>query len=137
MNQVLAFCNASPGEYLCVFTSGATSALKLVGETFPWSAESEYWYTVENHNSVLGIREYALDQGVAVSAVDVQTNLSSSQPDFTLKPRALEQRTPLSTQASSGTFDLTCFLVRTFLYSVCIDISTNTCNADSGDVIPG
>jgi molybdenum cofactor sulfurtransferase len=46
------------GEYICVFTSGATSALKLVGEAFPWSAESEYWYTVENHNSVLGIREY-------------------------------------------------------------------------------
>lgn len=128
MNQVLAFCNASPGEYLCVFTSGATSALKLVGETLPWSAESEYWYTLENHNSVLGIREYALDQGVAVTAVDVQTNLSGSQPDFTLKGRSLEQRTPSSTQPSDGTFDLTCFLIRTLLYSVCIGILTKSCN---------
>lgn len=56
--QVLSFFNASPGEYNCIFTSGATSALKLVGETFPWSSKSTYMYTMENHNSVLGIREY-------------------------------------------------------------------------------
>ncbi|KAG0579095.1 hypothetical protein KC19_4G072700 [Ceratodon purpureus] len=93
--QVLAFCNAPLGEYRCVFTSGATSALKLVGETFPWSTDSEYWYTVENHNSVLGIREYALDQGVSVTAVDVEeagNNLSDSDVNFSFRPRALEQR---------------------------------------------
>lgn len=102
LNQVLAFCNAPPGEYMCVFTSGATAALKLVGETFPWSAESEYWYSLENHNSVLGIREYALDQGVVVTAVDVQTNAPGSQVDFTLTPRALEQRAPSSIHQSNG-----------------------------------
>lgn len=56
--QILSFFNASPGEYKCIFTSGATAALKLVGETFPWSGGSTYAYTMENHNSVLGIREY-------------------------------------------------------------------------------
>jgi hypothetical protein len=59
--QVLAYCNASPKEYKCIFTSGATAALKLVGETFPWSTNSIYSYTMENHNSVLGIREYPFD----------------------------------------------------------------------------
>ncbi|XP_047981964.1 molybdenum cofactor sulfurase isoform X2 [Salvia hispanica] len=70
--QVLSFFNASPREYKCIFTSGATSSLKLVGETFPWSRGSNYVYTMENHNSVLGIREYALRQGAAAIAVDIE-----------------------------------------------------------------
>ncbi|GLU17991.1 hypothetical protein SLE2022_343150 [Rubroshorea leprosula] len=69
--QVLDYCNASPKDYKCIFTSGATAALKLVGENFPWSCQSSYMYTMENHNSVLGIREYALDKGAAAFAVDV------------------------------------------------------------------
>ncbi|KAL0912300.1 hypothetical protein M5K25_018264 [Dendrobium thyrsiflorum] len=70
--QVLTYFNASPKDYKCLFTSGATGALKLVGETFPWSSESCYMYTLENHNSVLGIREYALDLGATVLAVDIE-----------------------------------------------------------------
>ncbi|KAL6562442.1 Molybdenum cofactor sulfurase [Orobanche gracilis] len=70
--QVLSFFNASPGEYKCIFTSGATASLKLVGETFPWSSHSTYMYTMENHNSALGIREYALGKGAAAVAVDIE-----------------------------------------------------------------
>ncbi|XP_062229533.1 molybdenum cofactor sulfurase [Phragmites australis] len=70
-HQVLKYFNASPRDYKCIFTSGATAALKLVGECFPWSRDSCYMYTMENHNSVLGIREYALSKGANVLAVDV------------------------------------------------------------------
>jgi len=94
---------------MCVFTSGATSALKLVGETFPWSAESEYWYTSENHNSVLGIREYALDQGAAVTAVDLQEKPSGSQVDFTFSSRTLEQRSIHQSNCPAGTLSTTAF----------------------------
>ncbi|KAL5545083.1 hypothetical protein UlMin_008867 [Ulmus minor] len=69
---VLGYCKASPKEYKCIFTSGATAALKLVGEAFPWSHQSCFTYTMENHNSVLGIREYALDQGAAAFAIDIE-----------------------------------------------------------------
>lgn len=41
--KVLAMCNAPPGEYVCVFTAGATASLKLVGELFPWSQDSQFW----------------------------------------------------------------------------------------------
>ncbi|KAF5179121.1 Molybdenum cofactor sulfurase [Thalictrum thalictroides] len=68
--QVLDYCNAPPKDYNCIFTSGATAALKLVGEAFPWSDESCFMYTMENHNSVLGIREYALNKGAMACAVD-------------------------------------------------------------------
>ncbi|XP_047084225.1 molybdenum cofactor sulfurase-like [Lolium rigidum] len=70
-HEVLKYFNASPRDYKCIFTSGATAALKLVGECFPWSRESCYMYTMENHNSVLGIREYALSKGATVLAVDI------------------------------------------------------------------
>ncbi|XP_009361810.2 molybdenum cofactor sulfurase isoform X1 [Pyrus x bretschneideri] len=70
--QVLDYCKASPKDYSCIFTSGATAALKLVGEAFPWSCQSCFAYTMENHNSVLGIREYALGQGAAAFAIDVE-----------------------------------------------------------------
>lgn len=45
-DQVLAFFNAPPGEYHVIFTRGATASLKLVGETFPWTQESEFVYLV-------------------------------------------------------------------------------------------
>ncbi|KAL4598330.1 hypothetical protein ACB092_11G052900 [Castanea dentata] len=70
--QVLEYFNASPKDYKCIFTSGASAALKLVGEAFPWSQKSCFMYTMENHNSVLGIREYALSQGAAAFAVDIE-----------------------------------------------------------------
>lgn len=76
--QVLDYFNASPKDYKCIFTSGATAALKLVGEGFPWSRESCYMYTMENHNSVLGIREYALDQGATALAIDIEDVLHCS-----------------------------------------------------------
>jgi molybdenum cofactor sulfurtransferase len=75
--KVLNFYNASPKEYKCIFTSGATASLKLVGEAFPWSSESSFMYTMENHNSVLGIREYALAKGAAAFAVDIEHNAGS------------------------------------------------------------
>lgn len=56
--QVLDYCNASAKEYKCIFTSGATAALKMIGEAFPWTSQSCFMYTMENHNSVVGIREY-------------------------------------------------------------------------------
>jgi molybdenum cofactor sulfurtransferase len=77
-HQVLEYFNASPEDYSCLFTSGATAALKLVGETFPWTQDSNFLYTMENHNSVLGIREYALAQGASACAVDIEE--AANQP---------------------------------------------------------
>ena len=59
----LRYFKADPNEYQVVFTRSATGALQIVGETFPWSQGSIFAYLRENHNSVLGMREYALDKG--------------------------------------------------------------------------
>ena len=58
-NYVLHYFNASPDEYIAVFTANASGALKLVGEAYPFSPGSHYVLTFDNHNSVNGIREFA------------------------------------------------------------------------------
>jgi selenocysteine lyase/cysteine desulfurase len=57
--HVLDYFNAPPGEYTAVFTVNATAALKLVGESYPFAPGGRFLLTVDNHNSVNGIREFA------------------------------------------------------------------------------
>lgn len=64
---VLDFFNASPNEYVCIFTQNASGALKLVGESYPFGPEDQYLLTFDNHNSVNGIREYARTRGAKVT----------------------------------------------------------------------
>ena len=51
-----------------------TGALKLVGEAFPWQDGSQFVYTQDNHNSVLGIRELALDHGATAACVEFDSD---------------------------------------------------------------
>ena len=66
---VLEFFNASPAEYVVIFTANASGALKLVGESYPFEADSHYLLTFDNHNSVNGIREFARARGASVTYV--------------------------------------------------------------------
>ena len=58
-NYILRYFNASPNEYIAVFTANASGALKLVGEAYPFEPGSHFVLTFDNHNSVNGIREFA------------------------------------------------------------------------------
>ncbi len=69
--SILAFFHASPEEYTAIFTLNASGALKLVGESYPFSEQSTYLLTFDNHNSVNGIREYAHAHQAAVVYVPV------------------------------------------------------------------
>jgi len=64
--QVLNFFNASPEEYVCIFTQNASGGLKLVGESYPFGAGCTYLLTFDNHNSVNGIREFARSKGAVI-----------------------------------------------------------------------
>lgn len=55
---ILEYFNALD-DYYCVFTANASSALKIVGECYPFSKNSHFLLFFDNHNSVNGIREYA------------------------------------------------------------------------------
>jgi molybdenum cofactor sulfurtransferase len=68
---VLDYFNASPDEYVLIFTQNASGALKLVGESYPFEPGGHYLLTFDNHNSVNGIREFARARGAAVTYAPV------------------------------------------------------------------
>ncbi|NWF68928.1 MAG: aminotransferase class V-fold PLP-dependent enzyme [Chloroflexi bacterium] len=70
-HYVLEYFNASPDEYVCIFTANASGALKLVGESYPFAPGDHYVLTFDNHNSVNGIREFAKAKGAQVHYVPV------------------------------------------------------------------
>ncbi|MEO3975049.1 aminotransferase class V-fold PLP-dependent enzyme [Streptomyces sp. CAU 1734] len=58
--RVLEFAGADPAEYTAVFTANATAACRLVGEGYPFRpGRAELLLTLDNHNSVNGLREFA------------------------------------------------------------------------------
>ena len=63
--DVLTYFNAE-GDYTAVFTLNASGALKLLGESYPFAPGGRFLLTVDNHNSVNGIREFARVKGAAV-----------------------------------------------------------------------
>ena len=81
--KVLEFFNASPEEYVAIFTPNATGALRLVGEAYPFRSGDRFLLTFDNHNSVNGIREFA-------RARDARTTyVPSVAPDLRVDERLL------------------------------------------------
>lgn len=80
--RVLQFFNASDDEYCCVFTSNATGALKIVGESYPFSNDAVYIYCKDNHNSVLGIKEFAYSKGADVDVVSLNNGFFLNEADL-------------------------------------------------------
>ena len=68
---VLEYFNASPDEYMVIFTQNSTGALKLIGESYPFEPGGTYLLTFDNHNSVNGIREFARSRGATVTYIPV------------------------------------------------------------------
>jgi molybdenum cofactor sulfurtransferase len=68
--RVLHFLGTDSSAYSLIFTASATQALKIVGEYYPWAPGTEFTYGRINHNSVLGIRRYAIANGATFSVVN-------------------------------------------------------------------
>jgi molybdenum cofactor sulfurtransferase len=81
--EVLRFHHADPDEYTVVFTANASAALKLVGESFPFTAGSRFTLLQDNHNSVQGIRLYAEAAGAEVMYLPLDDDLRFD-PDVAL-----------------------------------------------------
>lgn len=68
-SDVLAFFDAPPTEYTVIFTPNATGAMRLVGEAFPFIQESSFVLGADSHNSINGIRQFALAKGAQVAYI--------------------------------------------------------------------
>jgi selenocysteine lyase/cysteine desulfurase len=82
--SVLRYFNASPDEYVAVFTLNATGALKEAGEAYPFGPGGRFVLTADNHNSVNGIREFASAGGATVEYAPLTV------PDLRIDRPALE-----------------------------------------------
>lgn len=83
-SRVLSYFHASPDEYVAIFTANASGALKLVGESYPFTPDAAYLLTFDNHNSVNGIREFARARGAAITYVPMLL------PTLTLDERQMQ-----------------------------------------------
>jgi selenocysteine lyase/cysteine desulfurase len=95
---VLQYFNASPEEYIVIFTQNASGALKLVGEAYPFGKGCHYLLTFDNHNSVNGIREFAHAKGADVTYVPV------ALPDMRVDEAMLEEDWQQNTAGCANLF---------------------------------
>lgn len=82
---VLRYFNASPDEYVVIFTPNCTGALRIIGESYPFAEGDQYALTFDNHNSVNGIREYARAKGASVTYVPL------TSPELRVDSKALTE----------------------------------------------
>jgi selenocysteine lyase/cysteine desulfurase len=80
--RILEFFDADPAEYEVVFTLNASGALKLVGESYPFGPGSRYLLSVDNHNSVNGIREFAAARGATIDYIPLDAELRIRQAEL-------------------------------------------------------
>ena len=81
--RVLRFFNASPDEYVPIFTANASHALKLVGEAYPFGEGDQFLLCYDNHNSVNGIREFDRVRGAQTRYIPIiPPNLRVMEPTF-------------------------------------------------------
>ena len=69
-DYVLDYFNGKE-DYICIFTSNASGALKIIGECYPFDSNSHLLLSYDNHNSVNGIREFAKKQGSSFSYIPI------------------------------------------------------------------
>lgn len=72
---LLEFLCASPDEYTAILTPNTTGACRIVAESFPFGGDGRLLLAADNHNSVNGIREYALRAGADMDTVGLDHEL--------------------------------------------------------------
>lgn len=90
-HRVLDFVDADPSQYTAIFTANATAACRLVGEGYPFHPRhARLLLTLDNHNSVNGLREFARTRGAPTTYVPL-TGPELRVPDAAIS-RALRPR---------------------------------------------
>jgi molybdenum cofactor sulfurtransferase len=79
---ICKMCNTTTSEYTVLFTSGATESIRKIGEMFPFR---HFLYTKANHNSVIGIRSYALSKNSSISVLNNELEISDELVTRTTK----------------------------------------------------
>lgn len=91
---ILDWFGAGP-EYAVIFTQNATAAIKLVGESYPFARRGRLLLSADNHNSVNGLREFAVARGATVDYAGL------TAPELRLDQKELATRLAAARSAPS------------------------------------
>ena len=78
--RVLRFFDVDESTHDLCFTSNTSAAIKLVAESYQFSDGEALALSVDNHNSVNGIREYARRAGASVRCLPLDGELRLRDP---------------------------------------------------------
>ncbi|HLZ74075.1 aminotransferase class V-fold PLP-dependent enzyme [Phenylobacterium sp.] len=101
-SAALDFFDADPAIYEVCFTANTSAAIKLVGESYPFSPRRGLVLSADNHNSVNGVREYARSSGAAVAVLPLDEDLRLFEPQAGLRKVARNGRGLLAFPAQSN-----------------------------------
>ncbi|MEM9833291.1 MAG: aminotransferase class V-fold PLP-dependent enzyme [Bacteroidota bacterium] len=82
-------------DYHCIFTQNASSAIKIIGECYPFDNTSQLLLLSDNHNSVNGLRSYCGSRGGKYRYADLQADLTIDAPQLSAQlslPRPANHR---------------------------------------------
>ena len=79
-SQLLRFLDAEPDDYAVCFTANATMAIKLVAESYAFGPDAGCILSVDNHNSINGLREFARRAGGWTEYLPLRANLELDDP---------------------------------------------------------
>jgi selenocysteine lyase/cysteine desulfurase len=99
---VLRFLDVDESTHDVCFTANTSAAIKLVAEAYPFSPESGCVLSVDNHNSVNGIREYARRAGGRVRYLPLDDELRLLDAEVLLAEESLHGRGLVAFPAQSN-----------------------------------
>jgi selenocysteine lyase/cysteine desulfurase len=99
---LLRFFDVDETTHMVCFTSNASTAIKLVAESYPFGPDTPLILSVDNHNSVNGIREYARVAGAPVRYLSLDEELRLRDPGLELTKAARSGRGLLAFPAQSN-----------------------------------
>jgi len=79
--QILAWFDVDESTHDVCFTANASTAIKLVAESYPFGPGAALVLSADNHNSMNGIREYARRAGAAVCTLPLDAELRLADPE--------------------------------------------------------
>jgi selenocysteine lyase/cysteine desulfurase len=87
--RLLRFFDVDESTHAVIFTANTSAAIKLVAEGYAFSPEVACVLSVDNHNSVNGIREYARRAGAPIRYLPLDAELRLREPDVFLAQQSL------------------------------------------------
>ncbi len=101
-DTVLHFLGVSALTHDVVFTANTSAAIKLVAESYPFAPDTPCVLSVDNHNSVNGIREYARRAGAPVRTLPLDDELRLRDAETFLADEPTHARGLLAFPAQSN-----------------------------------